>query len=332
MRILHSLANVITLGILISLTGSPLAANDESLNLSADDSLMAALSMTGPSGTSGHAIELVDASAPCVVEPEQWFAEPDCDSTQCGDCDGCASCLVDQCSSPWRVRFVPYGWLFEVQGTAGVRGVTVPVSVSYRDTLRFLTHDVDFIFSGKLEIENDEFGLIVDGFYVKAALANGLGPLTFNSSLDMTIVNITGTYNLIADAEPMPYLTRFDALAGIRIWSLSSAVTATGPLVTASASGTRDWVDPFIGGRVISPLAEGTEAQIRGDIGGFDWGEASQFTWQLEALISKQCSDCCSLRAGYRILDVNNHQGSGASAFVFDVQFRGPVAELAIEF
>ncbi len=79
--------------------------------------------------------------------------------------------------------------------------MTVPVNASYRDTLRFLTHDIDFIYSGKLEIENDEFGLIVEGCDVKAALANGLGSRNFNSRIDMTIVDLTGTVNLIVDVD-----------------------------------------------------------------------------------------------------------------------------------
>jgi len=151
----------------------------------------------------------------------------------------------------------------------------------------------------------------------------------------MTIVDIAGTYNLLGAADPpfMPYLSRFDLIGGIRIWSLEGGLTVTGPLGNSvTASGTRDWVDPFIGGRIIAPLMEGTDLRVRGDIGGFDWGEASRFTWRFDALLAMQCSECCSLRAGYRILDVNNRQGSGANRFAFDVQFRGPITELVFQF
>ncbi|MGD9858408.1 MAG: hypothetical protein AB7U20_26000 [Planctomycetaceae bacterium] len=322
---------LIGLSIIVSLADLPLRADDPFLS---GGSRFVAASMPDQVGVANDPAALdpyANAASPGLADPKAWFSDSGCcDSSAC---DGSVPCQSRRCASPWKVRFIPNGWLYEVQGSTTIRGVSSPVDVSYRDTLRFLTHDVDFVFSAKLEVEKDQYGLIVNGFYVKADLGNRIGNLNFDSSFNMTILDMAATYNLLADADSIPYVSRFDALAGIRVWTLSGGVTATGPLNNSvTVAGVRDWVDPFLGGRVIMPLAEGTEAQIRGDIGGFDWGEASRFTWQLEALIALQCSESCSLRAGYRILDVNNHQGSGANAFAFDVQFRGPVAELVFAF
>ena len=73
----------------------------------------------------------------------------------------------------------------------------------------------------------------------------------------MAIVDIAGTYNLLSDPEyfSVPYVSRFDLLAGIRYWLLDGGLTITGPLGnTASDSGEKEWVDPIIGGRIITPL------------------------------------------------------------------------------
>ena len=81
--------------------------------------------------------------------------------------------------------------------------------------------------------------------------------------------------------------TAFDLLAGARYWhqdatvsaEFNSSVTASGPLgqigITQSgsraiaASGSVDWVDPFVGGRLRYKPSAGQEVVVRGDIGGF---------------------------------------------------------------
>ncbi|MCA9117442.1 MAG: hypothetical protein KDA79_20370, partial [Planctomycetaceae bacterium] len=164
---------------------------------------------------------------------------------------------------------------------------------------------------------------------------NQLPRLDFASSFKMAIVDVVGTYNLLHDSADGSALglSRLDLLAGVRYWQLDGAVRTTGPLgVTRGRAGEKEWVDPIIGARAIMPLGEGVEAQIRGDVGGFDWGTASDFTWNIEALLAMQMTENVALRGGYRVLDVNNHRGSGREEFGFDMQFRGPVAELAIEF
>jgi hypothetical protein len=123
-------------------------------------------------------------------------------------------------------------------------------------------------------------------------------------------------------------------LAGGRYWMLDGGGTLTGPLglLSVSFGGKKEWIDPFFGGRVIVPLGEVANLHLRGDIGGFDWGTASDFTWNLESLIEVPLSSCSMLRGGYRVLDVDQQRGSGSQRFAWDVQFRGPVMELVLVF
>jgi hypothetical protein len=52
----------------------------------------------------------------------------------------------------------------------------------------------------------------------------------------------------------------------------------------------RGWFDPIVGCRLRVRLRERLTEQVRGDIGGFDIGEASRFTWNVEALLEVRCS------------------------------------------
>jgi hypothetical protein len=68
----------------------------------------------------------------------------------------------------------------------------------------------------------------------------------------------------------------------------------------------------------------------RGDIGGF--GAGSHFTWNMVAILAYQVSQCITLGAGYRILDINFSEGTGSEKFQYDVQMRGPMLGFAIHF
>jgi hypothetical protein len=312
-----------TLAVMLNVAGVSLRGEGLPNSLSADES-----NGTVQSADSSD----LDGTSHQLVQPTGWFVEP-------GNCEqldgiGCAECASD-CLCGFKVRFVPYGWLFAVHGNATVRGLNAPIDLSIRDTLEIVETDADMLFMGKLEVENDEIGMIINGFYFRAGFDNAIRRFNFNSTFTMAIVDMAWTYNLMSDPEALslPYLSRFDLLAGMRYWLLDGGVTVTGPLGnTRSDSGEKEWVDPIIGGRIIVPLCEGADAQIRGDVGGFDWGTASEFTWNFEALAAVQCNEWLSLRGGYRILDVNNHRGSGGTRFGLDAQFRGPVVEVAIEF
>ena len=61
----------------------------------------------------------------------------------------------------------------------------------------------------------------------------------------------------------------------------------------------------------------------RADIGGFDIG--SDLSWQLAGYLSFQASDATSIVVGYRLLDIEYDEGSGADRFELDAQLRGPV-------
>ena len=122
---------------------------------------------------------------------------------------------------------------------------------------------------------------------------------------------------------------------------MTGTVALNGPLGLSirgnraiAASGSVDWVDPFIGARVRQQLAPGQEIVVRGDVGGF--GAGSQFTWQAIGtynwLLGVTHGIPVDGYVGFRALSADYSQGSGTSKFTFDNVIYGPVIGATMRF
>jgi len=132
----------------------------------------------------------------------------------------------------------------------------------------------------------------------------------------------------------------FDLLGGGRYMNLEGEVDVRtgGPLAGPGLAigrtfGRREeWVDPIVGGRLRWDIDEKLAAAVRFDFGGFNIGNGSNLTWNLLAGIDYKLKENMSLKAGYRILDIDYDSGSGTNEFGLDAQFRGPIFGLTIKF
>lgn len=234
-----------------------------------------------------------------------------------------------------RVRFAPYGWLSGIHGSTTIRGITADVDIGSHELLDYLEH-VDGAAFGRLEVNNGQFGVLFDTYWTALGLDREIAAFDFSAQFEMAIVELAFSYQLegLPQMLSLPLSSEIELLAGGRYWSLEAAGVITGPqgILSASFGGKRDWVDPIIGSRFTTPLTPRTRLQLRSDLGGFGWGTASKFTWSAEALIERRWSEYCTLVAGYRILDVDNHRGSGNQEFAWDMQFRGPIFQIAFEY
>ena len=99
-------------------------------------------------------------------------------------------------------------------------------------------------------------------------------------------------------------------------------------------SGTVDWVDPLVGGRVRMEIAPGHELFVRGDVGGF--GVGSQFSWQAVGGYSfdyaVQNGITYSGLIGYKALYADYAQGQGRRRYEFDMLMHGPVVGISLRF
>ncbi len=115
----------------------------------------------------------------------------------------------------------------------------------------------------------------------------------------------------------------FQIIYGVRYWEIDTEIRLNGVFVT---DGSQDWVDGFVGGRVFSDLTDNWMLIARGDIG----AGGSDLTWNISTMLVRNFQGRTSLAFGYRFLDVDYEDGSGADLFKFDVQMSGPIVGLNI--
>jgi hypothetical protein len=97
-------------------------------------------------------------------------------------------------------------------------------------------------------------------------------------------------------------------------------------------SGTIDWVDPLVGGRVRMEVAPGHELFVRGDVGGF--GVGSKFSWQAVGGYSFDYAVKDGITysglIGYKALYADYAQGQGRKRYEFDMLQHGPVVGISL--
>lgn len=239
----------------------------------------------------------------------------------------------------WNIEFTPYFWAAELDGDATLRGRTGPVEVGFSDLLE----NLDIAFMGRAEAWKGKWGLFFDGLYMDlgAEFSTPQGLVSADIDVKMTILEFGLGYHLWGTqvGKEGSQKLSFDLLGGGRYINLEGEVDVrtNGPLsdiiaVGRTFRGRQEWVDPIIGGRLKWDIDEKLAAAVRADFGGFDIGEGSKLTWNLLAGIDYKLKENMSLKAGYRIFDLDYDSGSGTNKFGLDAQFRGPIFGLTILF
>jgi len=138
-----------------------------------------------------------------------------------------------------------------------------------------------------------------------------------------------GTLALSPDVYPS---LAVDVLTGGRYVFLETGLSIDGGQFGIDADVERhgDWIEPFVGGRFILAFSHRAAFIVRGDVGGF--GVGSDLTWSLVGTFQYYLSRAVSLDVGYRALDIDYDQGSGATLFKFDVLMHGPLLGAAFRF
>jgi len=214
-----------------------------------------------------------------------------------------------------------YLWVPGQHGTVTVRGIPFNVDTSVSDTWHTLIKDFEGGFAGHYENTKLPWTLIVDVMYVnlEQSRATRLGTLTINP--ETGIAEIAGTYTLGVSTPGCPQSTRMEVLGGLRYTAIHLGLTgATG----AGRSGGKNWTEPFVGARVTQRFSPRWAGSLRGDLGGFQTGDTSDFTWNVIVTAQYNLSAQWALDAGWRWLSYNYVTGEGTSRFSYDVVLSGP--------
>ena len=211
----------------------------------------------------------------------------------------------------WERRLVVYLLGAGLDGQQQIGPVTTDIDQSFSEVLEHL----DFGVMGSFQARRDQWAHTLDVIYVGlAADTTSAAGARVEAEVDQLIASYDIAY-LLGE--------RFEVLGGARYNSLDMDLQARGPVGAVSASEGKDWIDPYVGFRSTLPLNDSLSLTVRADVGGFDVG--SKLAWQAVAHLDWWFHENFAAMFGYRILDTDYEDGSGASFFRYDVTMSGPM-------
>lgn len=171
-------------------------------------------------------------------------------------------------------------------------------------------------------MHKNEWGFLVDVNYLTLSGQETI-PVPVPVTLD---VDFTGVLTELAAIYRFSFgENAFDVIGGARYYSLEPEINITSALPLPSRiDKTQDWWDLMIGGRYIWTINEKWNLIARGDVGFI----GSDLTWNVAGLFKFQPWKHVSLLFGYRYMDIDYEDGSGADLFKYDMTMHGPLLGL----
>lgn len=207
----------------------------------------------------------------------------------------------------WHLAVSPYLWLPGVHGTIGDSNH----DLSFRASAGDLLSHFRFGLLGFVDARRNRLLVPIDMMFLrlgdnKALPFPGFGAQTADITANMFILTPKLGVRVV-DGKMM----KVDALAGIRYWHFHENVSFTPIAPNVNFSKSQSWVDPVVGGRIITALSPKAEVTIAGDVGG--WGTGSQLEYQVVGLLGYKVKPNMSLQAGYRYLYFDKNFGNNGT-------------------
>ena len=253
-------------------------------------------------------------------------------------------------SNKWKFDVTPYFWAPAIDADSTVSGQTAAIDVSFGDIVD--AADTLFGLSARVEAWRGKWGLIFDGMYIAITIDEdaqlqtppvsvGIEVEVTQSMLDFAVSYRVAEVSLGENQDTQTGKTtpvlRIEPIAGIRYNYLKQEIGLDVNVPGVGSRGTtlggsEEWFDPFVGGRILLVVNEKVSFGLRGDVGGFGIGEASDLAWNLILGVGYQPWKRVSLKLGYRVYDLDYETGSGRDTFGFDGQMKGPMLGATIYF
>jgi hypothetical protein len=185
----------------------------------------------------------------------------------------------------WTFDVAPfYLWLPALDGTVTVRETSASVDQSVGDTLDLLFESFKFGATGRAEARKGNALLTLDFMYmdlgenVQTDVGAGVTVRSKQLILEFGGGYHLGEWSLAGEGKPS---LAVDLLTGGRYVDLDTGITIENVL---DVDRSKDWLDPFVGGRLRLDIIDRLSVSVRGDIGGF--GVGSHFTWNMAAILA----------------------------------------------
>jgi len=219
----------------------------------------------------------------------------------------------------WQNTLAPlYIWGLSMSGDMTSGPVSAPLDVEFSDAIS----ELEAIYTIHYEGAKGNWGVIVDYSFLNLTPSVDVAGTPVSVDVDMknTIAEVAGIYRFGADNP-------WQLLAGYRSYELD--ITMNG-LPSPPAPGSRVTIeetinDVFIGGRYITQINDKWSFIGRADIGAGD----SDLVWNAFAAFDYRFTKLLSGFVGWRVLDYDVDEGSGADRFKYDMNHSGPLFALA---
>jgi hypothetical protein len=210
---------------------------------------------------------------------------------------------VGEPTGDWHFAVSPYLWFPGVHGTVGARGHDASVHASPGDLLSHFR----FGLMGLVDTRYKRIVIPVDMMWIRLGANNAL-PLTDEAvtahvkGQEFILTPKIG-YRLV-DSE----IVKIDALTGFRHWHFGANLRlSTSETSTQTFSGSENWVDPLVGGRILANLSPKISVSIGGDVGG--WNTGSLIDYQIGGVLGYRVKPAVVLQVGYRYLATDYRSG-----------------------
>jgi hypothetical protein len=204
-------------------------------------------------------------------------------------------------SDHWKSFLSIYGWVPAFTGDLKIKGLEFDLDTTYSDTLS----NLKFGIAGHYEGFKGRWGIMVDAMYAQLEKdkdhSGGAIPGTRQLKLTQSLVEVAIPYRLTWN----PVVT--DVFVGGRYNYIYGEIGI--PSVPVKRDDTLAFVDPIVGMRVFIPLAKSWTLGLRGDLGGFGIGNASDLAANGVVSINWQINELFSLNGGYRALYMKYNSG-----------------------
>ena len=217
----------------------------------------------------------------------------------------------------WVWRFSPVFGPQKYDGSVRVEGTRGSASASLSDIAKRATFQMDLQVDG----HGERMGFLTDLSYV--ALNADFNDGSQSATLSASILSVDTLPSIGLDPITVGNTsTCLELLAGGR-WNQFTADLRSSSSGSASAS--RGWVDPVVGGRITTNFDFPLRLEARSDWGGFGVGSATDLTWRFLGAAHYRPDPALEFFGGYRITDVKSQHQSGTRGTALDGRLSGPV-------
>jgi opacity protein-like surface antigen len=242
-------------------------------------------------------------------------------------------------SSGPKYEIAAYFWGVSIPIESDTSKGKVSLHIPFSDIARNLNAGI----MGHGRADWDDWSVVFDGLYAHLRLDNEsrtvrLGPrggLEANgqvkTAVSLTVLESNAGHSLFALRAPLstnpddPRRLRGEIFAGARWYTLNPDVdvhvVTPGRDIETNIGKNASFVDGVVGLRFGLDLSQTVVFGVQGDVGGFNLGNSSDFTWSQTTLLSWRLANDWRVHLGYKFLDLHKHNGSTNVRF----QLRGPL-------